>query len=87
MEEYETVTKKGLIERRVYVDSGRFLIYGYESGGKISNKFRIVLNGRERKSFFLINTGKGRNITVDAEYEDDVKILKDGESSQVSDLL
>lgn len=87
MEEYETVTKKGTTEKRVYVDSGKFVIYGYESEGKMSNKIRIVLNGRVKKSFFLINTGKGRNIAVDAEYEDGVMILREGRTSRVSDLL
>jgi hypothetical protein len=87
MEEYETVDKKGIIEKRVYIDSGRFVIYGYERGGKLSNKSRIMLSGKEKKSFFLISTGKGRNLTVDAEFEADIRILKEGISTKLSDLL
>ena len=87
MEEYETVTKKGITEKRVYLDSGKFVVYGYESGGKISNKFRVVLGGKEKKSFFLIVTGKGRNMAIDSEYDDTVVILKDKKSISVADLL
>jgi hypothetical protein len=87
MEDYETVTKKGTIEKRIYIDSGRFVIYGYESEGKISNKHRVVLNGGEKRSFFLIDTGKGRKLSVDSEYEDSVCILKEGKSVKISDLL
>lgn len=87
MEEYETVTKKGTVEKRVFVDSGKFAIYGYESEGKVSNKFRVVLNGTNKKSFFLIDTGKGRGLTINADYEDNLKVLKDGKSVQLSDFL
>ncbi len=87
MENYKTLTKKGRIESRVYVDSGRYVIYGYESDGKLSNKLRVVLNGHEKRSFFLINTARGKSLALDAAYEDDVNILKDGKSSKVSDLF
>ena len=87
MEDYETVTKNGKVERRIYVDSGKFAIYGYESEGKLSNKFRVVMNGREKRSYFLIDTGKVRNLAIKAEFEDDIAILKDGKSLKIADLL
>ncbi|MGC8645609.1 MAG: hypothetical protein ACP5UO_05020 [Thermoplasmata archaeon] len=87
MEKYETKTKQGKIERRVYLDSGKFVLYGYESDGKLTNKVRLVLAGNEKKSKFLITTGKGKGITVDADYEDDVYILRDGKAVKVSELL
>ncbi len=87
MEDYEILTKKGLVERRVYVDSGRYVIYGYESDGRLSSKLRVVLNGSEKRSFFLINAAKGKSLVIDTAYEDDVKILKDGKSLKVSDLI
>ena len=87
MEDYETVTKNGKVERRIYVDSGKFAIYGYESEGKLSNKFRVVMNGREKRSYFLIDTGKVRNLAIKAEFEDDIAVLKDGKSIKVADLL
>jgi hypothetical protein len=87
VEDYETKTKQGKIERRIYLDSGRFVIYGYESEGKMTSKYRIVLKGRENKSLFIIRTGTGKNIAVDAEFEDTVKLLKDGEPVLVSDLV
>ncbi|MGC8561771.1 MAG: hypothetical protein ACP5NO_01035 [Thermoplasmata archaeon] len=87
MEDYETVTKSGKVERRIYIDSGNFVIYGYESGGKLSNKVRVLLKGSEKKSFFLIDTGKGRNLAINADFEDDTSILKDGKSIKVTDLL
>ncbi|MGC8617586.1 MAG: hypothetical protein ACP5UZ_02435 [Thermoplasmata archaeon] len=87
MEDYETVTKSGKVERRIYIDSGNFVIYGYESGGKLSNKVRVLLKGSEKKSFFLIDTSKGRNLAINADFEDDTSILKDGKSIKVTDLL
>ena len=87
MEDYETVTKNGKVERRIYVDSGKFAIYGYESEGKLSNKFRVVMNGREKRSYFLIDTGKVRNLAIKAEFEDDIAVLKDGKSIKIADLL
>ena len=87
MEDYETVNKSGKVERRIYVDSGKFAIYGYESEGKLSNKFRVVMDGREKRSYFLIDTGKVRNLAIKAEFEDDIAVLKDGKSIKVADLL
>ena len=87
MEDYETVNKSGKVERRIYVDSGKFAIYGYESEGKLSNKFRVVMDGREKRSYFLIDTGKARNLAIKAEFEDDIAVLKDGKSIKVADLL
>ena len=87
MEDYETVNKNGKVERRIYVDSGKFAIYGYESEGKLSNKFRVVMDGREKRSYFLIDTGKVRNLAIKAEFEDDIAVLKDGKSIKVADLL
>jgi hypothetical protein len=87
VEDYETKTKQGKIERRIYLDSGRFVIYGYESEGNMTSKYRIVLKGRENRSFFIIRTGTGKNIALDAEFEDTVKLLKDGEPVQISDLM
>ena len=87
MEDYETVNKNGKVERRIYVDSGKFAIYGYESEGKLSNKFRVVMDGRGKRSYFLIDTGKARNLAIKAEFEDDIAVLKDGKSIKVADLL
>jgi len=87
MEKYETKTKQGKIERRVYIDSGKFVVYGYESEGKLTNKVRLLLSGSEKKSVFLITTGRGKGIVVDADYEEDVYILKNGEAVKISDLL
>ena len=87
MEEYETVTKKGTTEKRIYIDSGKFVVYGYESEGKVLNKIRVVLGGKEKKSFFLIVTGKGRNMAIDSEYDDTVVILKDKRPIMVADML
>ncbi len=87
MQDYETRTKSGSIEKRVYVDSGTFVIYAYQKDGDTPNKFRYVFKGKEKRSFFLIDTGKARNITIKAEYEDDISVLKDGKSVKVSELL
>lgn len=87
MKEYETKTKQGKIEKRIYMDSGRFVIYGYEDEGKITKKLRIVLKGNERKSIFIINTGKGRDIAIDADYEDQIYVLKGETPVKVEDLL
>ncbi len=87
MEDYETVAKNGKVERRIYIDSGKFAIYGYESEGKISNKFRVVMDGREKRSYFLIDTGKARNLAIKADFEDNITVLKDGKSVKVADLL
>ncbi|MEM0136738.1 MAG: hypothetical protein QXU18_16165 [Thermoplasmatales archaeon] len=86
MKDYETITKKGAVERRVYIDSGKFVIYGYESEGGLSNKIRLVLNGKEKKSFFLIETGKKKRLAINAAFEDEISILKDGKPIRVADL-
>lgn len=87
MEEFETVDKRGIVERRVYIDSGRFVIYGYEREGKMTNKVRLLLDGKEKKSFFIISTGKGRSLAVEAEFENGVTVLKDGNPTKTSSLL
>ncbi|MEM0167018.1 MAG: hypothetical protein QW364_05370 [Thermoplasmatales archaeon] len=87
MEEYETITKQGKIEKRIYIDSGKFVLYGYDSGEGLTNKYRLLLSGNDKKSFFLISTSKHRGITVEAQFEDEVYILKDGKSVKVSELL
>lgn len=87
MEDYETITKNGKVERRIYIDSGKFVIYGYESEGKLSNKIRVIMEGREKRSFFLIDTGKARNLAINAGFEDDIAVLKEGKSIKVATLL
>lgn len=87
MEDYETLTKQGKLEKRVFIDSGKFVIYGYELNGKLTNKSRILLKGEKKRSLFIINTGKGRNLAVDAEYEDEVFVLRDGKPLRVSEEL
>ncbi|MEM0127829.1 MAG: hypothetical protein QXO03_01915 [Thermoplasmatales archaeon] len=87
MEKYETLTKQGKIEKRIYVDSGKFVLYGYESEGKLTNKYRLMLSGKNKKSMFLISTGKSKGITVDADFEDEIYILTEGKAVRVSELL
>ena len=53
----------------------------------MSNKFRVVMDGREKRSYFLIDTGKARNLAIKAEFEDDIAVLKDGKSIKIADLL
>lgn len=45
------------------------------------------MDGREKRSYFLIDTGKARNLAIKADFEDDIKVLKDGKSVKVADLL
>ncbi len=89
MNEEETRTKSGKIEKRIFIDSGSFVIYGYEGpDGAIEKKYRLVLKGiNEKKSFFIIPTGEKRNLALNAEYEEDVYILKDGKAVKVSEIL
>lgn len=87
MEEYETQTKQKKIERRVFIDAGRFVIYGYEEDGKMTKKIRIVLKGEKKKSYFLIGTGKGKNLAIDTEYDDQIHLLKDRKSVRIDELL
>ncbi|CAC12574.1 hypothetical protein [Thermoplasma acidophilum] len=88
MKEYETETKGGKIEKRVFIDSGSFVIYGYETDGKMDKKVRLVLNGRNgKRSYFIIPTGNRRSLAIDADYEDDVFVLKDGQAVKVRDLF
>ncbi|BAB59273.1 TVG0139918 [Thermoplasma volcanium GSS1] len=88
MKEYETETKGGKVEARVFIDSGKFVIYGYEEDGKMEKKYRLVLKGeKENRSFFIIPTGNKRNLAIDADFESEVYVLKDGKSVKVSDLF
>ncbi|MCY0851365.1 MAG: hypothetical protein OWQ34_01330 [Thermoplasma acidophilum] len=88
MKEYETETKGGKIEKRVFIDSGSFVIYGYETDGKMDKKIRLVLNGvNGKRSYFIIPTGNRRSLAIDADYEDDVFVLKDGRAVRVRDLF
>ncbi len=89
MNEEETTTKSGKIEKRIFIDSGSFVMYGYEdSDGTVEKKYRLVLNGmNEKKSFFIIPAGEKRNLALNAEYEEDVYLLKDGKPVKVSEIF
>ncbi len=87
MEKFETKTKQGKVERRIYIDSGKFVLYGYESNGKLTNKIKLVLSGKTKRSIFIVNTSNNRGISINTEYEDDVYILRDGKPVKVSEIL
>ncbi len=69
------ITKKG--ETRVFLEEGRFVIYGYEKDGKVEDKVKLVLLGPERKEYFLIPLRDGKKLMVPAK-SGTKEVLKNG---------
>ncbi len=85
-----TVSKTGKRERRVYVNSGRFLIYDYlPEDGKGSKKMKIILkdNGGEQKEFFIIPTKGKKYLVFQSESKGERGVFKDGKCINIEELL
>ncbi len=91
-EEVLTKSKKGKIEARVLVDSGKFVRYEYvdpETGERGENKVKIVLyNGRDYEEYFIIPLKQGnRKLLIQAEKKEDRKIWNHGDILDLFELL
>ncbi len=87
LEPYETQTKSGKLEERIYMDSGKFIRYSYkdESTGKIT-KDKLILIGNNQIAYFLIPTGN-KDLAIKAEFDLNSSV-KDGESvKKLKDIL
>ena len=91
-EETLTKSKKGKIEARHYIDSGKFVRYDYldpETGKKSENKYKIVLateNGYE-EYFVIPMKQKNKFLMLRGEKKGRRKILKNGEIVDIFELL
>lgn len=79
VEPYETQTKSGKLEERIYVDSGKFIRYSYKdkTTGKVT-KDKIILLGKNQTAYFLIPTGS-KELAIKAKFDLNASV-KDGES-------
>ena len=87
LEPYETQTKSGKLEERIYMDSGKFIRYSYkdESTGKIT-KDKLILIGNNQIAYFMIPTGN-KDLAIKAEFDLNSSV-KDGESvKKLKDIL
>ena len=83
-EETLTKSKKGKIEVRHFIDSGRFVRYDYldpETGKRSENKYKIVLSsGDECEEYFIIPMKqKNRFLMLKGDKKGNRKIWKDGD--------
>lgn len=72
-----TKSKKGKIEVRSLIDSGKFTRYEYldpKTGKKSENKFKLVLKGKKQEEFFVIPISGGRFLLVPSEAKGKRKI-------------
>ncbi len=91
-DEVLTKSKKGKIEVRSIVDSGRFVRYEYldpKTGERSENKVKIVLyNGKDYEEYFVIPLKqKNRALLLIAEKKPNRKLWKDGEVIDLYELL
>jgi hypothetical protein len=87
VEPYETQTKAGKLEERIYVDSGKFIRYSYKdkATGKVV-KDKIILLGKNQMAYFLIPAGN-KELAIKAEFDLNSSV-KDGESvRKLMDIL
>ncbi len=84
---YETETKKGKKEERVYVDSGKFIVYSYrdESTGKIT-KSKLILIGNKNNAYFLIPV-KDKNLAINAQFDLESEVNMNNKSIKLKDIL
>ncbi len=87
-----TESKKGKIEVRNLIDSGRFVRYEYldpDSGKRSENKVKLVLyNGKEQEEYFIIPLKqKNRFLLLRAEKKGARKIWDGKEGVELYDLL
>ncbi len=91
-EETLTKSKKGKVEVRHYIDSGKFVRYDYldpETGGRSENKYKIVLaTEKGYEEYFVIPMKqKNRFLMLRGEKKGKRKIWKDGETLDIFELL
>ena len=87
-----TRSKKGKIEVRNLIDSGRFVRYEYldpNTGKRSENKVKIVLyNGNDYEEYFIIPLKqKNRFLMLKAEKKPNRKIWKNGEIADLYEEL
>ncbi len=91
-EEVLTKSKKGKIEVRSLIDSGKFVRYEYldpKTGKRSENKVKIVLyNGKDYEEYFVIPLKqKNKSLLLNAERKADRKLWKDGEIIDLYEIL
>ncbi len=91
-EEVLTKSKKGKIEVRRFIDTGKFVRYDYidpETGKRSENKVKIVLyNGEDYEEYFIIPLKqKNRKLMLTAEKKPDRKLWKDGETIDLYEVI
>ena len=91
-EEVLTKSKKGKIEVRNLIDSGRFVRYEYldpQTGKRSENKVKIVLyNGEDYEEYFIIPLKqKNRSLLLNAEKKSNRKLWKDGKIIDLYEIL
>ncbi|WP_337861132.1 hypothetical protein [Ferroplasma sp.] len=87
MEIYETKTKAGKIEERIFKDAGKFVIYAYkdkDTGKQIKEKLILIGNGN--RAYFLIPTGS-RDLAIPAQFDLDTSLKEEGTVRTVKDYL
>ncbi len=84
---YETESKNGRKEERIYVDSGKFVIYSYrdESTGKIT-KSKLILTGNKSIAYFLIPM-KDKNLAINASFDLESEVNIAGNSVKLREIL
>ncbi len=84
---YETETKGGKKEERIYVDSGKFVIYSYkdESTGKMI-KSKLILIGNKNNAYFLIPM-KDKSLAINAQFNLESEVNMDGKSIKLNEIL
>lgn len=53
----------------------------------MTKKYRIMLSGKNKRSFFIIPTQKGKSLAIDADFEDQAFVLKEGTAVKVEDII
>ncbi|MFP3300022.1 MAG: hypothetical protein RXN92_02945 [Thermoplasmatales archaeon] len=78
-----TKSKKGLIEKRIYVSSGKYLIYKYEpvEGKDENSKFKIILKDElsHTNEYYIIPTKGDKYIAIKGQEKGNIGVFKDGE--------
>lgn len=85
-----TVSKAGIREKRVYVNSGKFLIYEYVAdNGKSSQKLKIILKDNEgnHREFFIIPTKGKKYLVFEAESKGERGVFKGVKCIGVEEFL
>jgi hypothetical protein len=87
MEPYETKTKSGKIEERIFKDAGKFVIYSYidvKTGKHVKEK--LILIGSEQKAYFIIHAGS-RDLAIPAQFDMEACLKGDGTTKTVKDYI